>query len=622
MIKRKNRNREKKEVRFGTLAYEALPEMWSFQLLSAGILAVPASLLTHLISAVASTAGGAITSADLKALFLSWRFPVMLFLGILLIFLYVAIELFAQIHLTGDILKGEQAGIRREIGAGFRSLGDFFCPEGALILLYIFIAVPLCGMGFSIGLTKNFYIPNFIMEVVYKTPLYAAAYAAVILFLLWFGFRSLFSLHAVLLDGMTPAEGRKRSFNIVKENRWAFLSGMIRLILIMFLVYFAASLIFIVIPTTCLTLVGADLPVSYVIDITQMPEIGEQEAAVIGYRIACAAAVLIGTYLFSVVSLLCSSYFMLRFSRWYLKFTGRDRERWPERPKKARYRWKVLLMAAVFVILLGASVMIGLFYNQIFDREEPVRIIAHRAGGVLASENSLEGIYAAIEEGCYASEIDVQRTKDGYYIINHDNDFKRLTGVAKAPRDMTLSEIEKLEIRDTTGNGKKHPVVTLEEMLEAIRGREILYIEMKGATADRRMVDDVVNLVREHECVDDVALISLNYDIIRYAETVYPEFTTGTLFFMGIGDVSALKCDLLIMEEETATDSRISQIHDAGKEAIVWTVNTESSMQSFLDSSADGVITDEILLAKKVQAELDGRTDLQLLHHRLGSIWY
>jgi hypothetical protein len=45
-------------------------------------------------------------------------------------------------------------------------------------------------------------------------------------------------------------------------------------------------------------------------------------------------------------------------------------------------------------------------------------------------------------------------------------------------------------------------------------------------------------------------------------------------------------------------------------------------MQSFLDSSIDGVITDEILLAKKVQAQLDGRTDLQVLHSRLGSIWY
>lgn len=159
-------------------------------------------------------------------------------------------------------------------------------------------------------------------------------------------------------------------------------------------------------------------------------------------------------------------------------------------------------------------------------------------------------------------------------------------------------------------------------MLDVIKGREILYIEMKGATADRRMVDDVVSIVREHDCVDDVALISLNYDIISYAETQYPEFTTGTLFFIGIGDVSALNCDLLIMEEETATESRISQIHNAGKEAIVWTVNTEASMQSFLDSSIDGVITDEILLAKKVQAQLDGRTDLQVLHSRLGSIWY
>ncbi|MGX8688864.1 MAG: hypothetical protein ACSW8K_13840, partial [bacterium] len=129
MIKGKTGNSEKKEIGFARLAYEALPEMWSFQLLSAVILAVPASLLTHMISAVAATAGGAVTSADLKALFLSWRFPVMLFLGILLVFLYVAIELFSQIHLTGDILRGEQAGILRETRAGFRSLRRFFNPE-------------------------------------------------------------------------------------------------------------------------------------------------------------------------------------------------------------------------------------------------------------------------------------------------------------------------------------------------------------------------------------------------------------------------------------------------------------------------------------------------------------
>lgn len=621
MKKHKIQSTERKSVRFGRLAYEALPEMWSFQLLAGIILALPASMLTFIISAVAEISGGAITSADLKAVFLSWRFPVILVLGLFLVFLYMAIELFAQIHLTGDILTGQQAGIGREIIAGFRSLGRFFCPEGAAVLLYIFIAVPICGLGFSIGLTRSLYIPNFIMDVVYKTPLYMTAYGAAVLFFLWFGYRSLFTLHAVLLDHMTPAEGRKTSFRIVKENRWKFLFGLVRVFLIMFLVYTAAFFFFMILPVYQLTLMGMDLPAGLRINILEMQEIGDQETLVILYRIVCAACVLIGSYLFSVVSLLCSSYFMLRFTRWYYAFTGREQKLWPERPKKSRYRWKVLSIVAVFVLLTGASVLIGIFYSQIFDREEPVRIVAHRAGGTLASENSLEGLYAAMDEGCYASEIDVQRTSDGYYIINHDNDFKRLTGVAKAPKDMTLSQVMELKIRDTTGSGKTLSAVTLEEMLDVIKDREILYIEMKGATADRRMVDDVVGLVREHDCVDDVALISLNYDIISYAETAYPEFTTGTLFFIGIGNVSRLNCDLLIMEEETATESRISQIHDAGKEAVVWTVNTEESLRRFMDSRADGIITDEVLLAKKVQAELDARTDLEVLYSRFGSVF-
>ena len=174
---------------------------------------------------------------------------------------------------------------------------------------------------------------------------------------------------------------------------------MIRLVIVLGLVYFAATMLFIILSSAGLTVAGAALPVSFKIDVTEMTEIGDLEGTVILYRIACAAAVLIGTYLYSIVSLLCSSYFMLRFSRWYMAFTGRDRELWPERPKKSRYRWKVLLITGVFVFLLSASVMIGLFFNQIFDREEPVRIIAHRAGGTMASENSIEGIQAAIDQG-------------------------------------------------------------------------------------------------------------------------------------------------------------------------------------------------------------------------------
>ena len=101
----------------------------------------------------------------------------------------------------------------------------------------------------------------------------------------------------------------------------------------------------------------------------------------------------------------------------------------------------------------------------------------------------------------------------------------------------------------------------------------------------------------------------------------YPEFETGTMFFAGVGDVSRLNCDLLIMEEEFATNNHVNQIHNAGKEAIVWTINTEASMYHFLDSVIDGVITDDIELAEMVQKQLDERSDVRILQDKLSGLF-
>ena len=128
-------------------------------------------------------------------------------------------------------------------------------------------------------------------------------------------------------------------------------------------------------------------------------------------------------------------------------------------------------------------------------------------------------------------------------------------------------------------------------------------------------------MVREKDCVSDVTLISLKYDIINYAESKYPEFETGVLMFGGIGDVSRINCDLLILEEEMATESRVDTIHSHGKDVYVWTINTEEGMYKFLDSDCDGVITDQIEMAESVQTELDNRSDVKLLEDKLGDMW-
>ncbi len=57
-----------------------------------------------------------------------------------------------------------------------------------------------------------------------------------------------------------------------------------------------------------------------------------------------------------------------------------------------------------------------------FPEETDVKIIAHRGGGNEGNENTQSGLNAAWKAGAYGSEIDIQRTKDGYYVVNHDGD--------------------------------------------------------------------------------------------------------------------------------------------------------------------------------------------------------
>ena len=621
-MKRKNDLTEPSgPISYGRLVFEAIPELFSYQLLSGILLGLAAWGLNKLITLVAESGGAALTTANLTDLLLSWRGPAILLLGAALVAVFAAFEIFASIYLYDDILNGRTVRIRGEIAQGFRSLRRFLCPGGLLILLYIFIAVPLCGIGFSISLTENFYIPNFIMEVVRAKPLYYALYWVVIAALLAVGLGGVFTLHGVLIDGLKPAAAFTASCRLWKKNWKNFLPAMAITFVVLVLLLIAAGLL-LSLPLSDLEAEAAELPRNYRVD-TEAVLSGnytDTDLEIIAYRAVCALVVLDGGFVLYLLTLLASSCFMLRFTRCYLEYTREIAVKWPSRTKRRGYPAKVLLMLLILVLLLLLAALIGLSFDDVMYREEPVRIVAHRTGGVMAPENSLKGLELAIDHACYAAETDTQRTKDGYYIINHDDDYKRLTGVNKKPGDLTLEETMTLTITDPA-TGATAPVPTLDEMLDVIKGRITLFLELKGVSADRKMVDDVVKLIREKDCVENVTLISLKYDVIDYAETRYPEFETGVLMFGGLGDVARINCDLLILEEEMSTKNRIDSIHASGKEVYVWTINTEKGMHQFLDSRCDGIITDQIEMAKRVQAELNNRTDLQLLQDRLEDIW-
>ncbi|WP_107688979.1 glycerophosphodiester phosphodiesterase family protein [Neisseria wadsworthii] len=280
-----------------------------------------------------------------------------------------------------------------------------------------------------------------------------------------------------------------------------------------------------------------------------------------------------------------------------------------------------LFAAGVLGVLLfnaALSAFTAHFFQELFRSQRPIAVVAHRGGGNLGAENTLAGLEAAIAAGAAWSEIDVQRTSDGGYVINHDKDFARLSGSGKTSAEMTLAEARALPVKDlfdsSRANGK---VATLEEFMDAAKGSIGLFIELKGATADTQMVDDVARLIKAKGMEREAAILSLDYKLIQYSEAKYPELDSGFLYFFTFGNPATLTGDYLIMEEGEATPANIEAIRAAGKRVVVWTVNTDESIARFTAADVDGVITDYPVKVKNAIAERKNLSDRQLILEKL-----
>lgn len=611
----------KNPTSFRRFALSALPEFWMFQLL-ASLFLFPLSRLVWRFVRALTAKSGALTSSNYLRFLASWRAPVLLILLFLLVMLYLLFELLAPIFLCNALLSGRQLRYRTALLDGLRSLRKFASPRGLLFLFYLAILTPLTGVGFHISLTKKLYIPNFISEVIETTPLYFLLYLLLMLFLFWLGYRMLFFLHAALLESRTPGAAFRRSSELVTSNRLRIAKELLPLLLFLAVIRLLAQGLLKLLPALVLIAREEKLLRSAATLTTGTDLLLSAESrAELLYRFAAAFAVLLGNYLLSMVSLLCSSYFLLRFTRLFLILA---REQAPEERPLPKSPRRTLLLAAMgaslfFTALL--SFVLSFLYAPLFAREQHTKLIAHRTGGYLAPENSVAGIIAAENAGAYGSETDVQRTSDGYYVINHDDNFKRLAGVNRTPQSMTFLEVRGLTLTDPHFPAEPYPVATLSDLLDACRGKEKLFIELKGVTADKKMADDVVRIVREKNMVSEVVIISLSYRVINYVETHYPEFDTGVLFFAGVGNLPKLNCDILLLEEESVSNARIAEAHAAGKQIGVWTVNDSNGLSRFLDSEVDYIITDDIPLAKETEQDLLARTPYEIFEDRLGNFW-
>ena len=614
--------------------FEGLPSVWSYEIWTGILIFFISGLLNNLINTLIVTRDSALTTANIGYVLFSPQGLLIIILLLLMIFIYFFVELFGEIILTSDVFIGQNNSsvfkmIISALKRSFLSIRLFLNPLALIVLVYIYIITPLIGIGYTVSLSKDFYIPKFIMDVIEQTKQYSILYNIFIIIMLFLGVIHCFTLHGVLLNKQSLSVAMKESRRIFRVHWKELLLRMFVMIVSLTLIQNIIFYILFRLPANTLDAVSKSLPINYTVDTKDFFSANHiysgLDIKILLVRVLSVFTLLESRFILVIIKLLCNAYFMLSLTRYFLDYNDNtDIEYSVEynvNNKRIKYTPKIIICIIISMLFAFISIYLGLNIDLLYDDKYDSNIIAHRTAGKLANENSIEGLEVAISRGCYGAETDIQRTKDGYYIINHDDNFNRLAGVNKSPKDMTLGEIRELKLKDPARNDKEYTVSTIEEFLDVIKGKIKLFIELKGVTADKQMVDDIVKIVKEKDCINDVALISLNYDVINYAEEKYKEFETGILFYGGIGNVLDMKADWILMEEELA-GSVLTSIDNNDKKYGIWTINNEKDMIKSFDYGTDGIITDDIDLYYKVKNEIRNRTDFQILKDWMGNTFH
>lgn len=568
--------------------FQAIPEILLYEVfITLGLVAILTGLEYLVKKAIYSTGRVALTTGDFTFLFTTWQGWCILLICVAVLFVYVALDINTKFYYAQNVMDNEKGSLFKNLAKGFASIRLFLNPGGIFTIVFLIVALPILGVGVSVGLTSNFYIPTFITSVIFANKYYTIAYFVVLFILFGIFIWNIFLLPNVLLNEMSVQEAGSSARRLMKQHFWNFVKETL---------FFIIKFFVIVMVIRAIVLYGPMYFIQYEVQDTDTR------------RFLLIFFAVFGGVIVTVSRTFSTPFYIIKLTELFYSYVEGKPVFVPVRKKKHHpFMW---LATAVLIVISASVGFLGtLIFDETFSAEVKPQIIAHRLGGYEGPENTVEGLKTSIELGAAGAETDVQRTKDGQYIILHDDNFKRLCGIDKKPSELTLDEIKEFTITDREFTAK---ISTLEEVLDTANGEDILlFVELKGATADIQMADDVVQMVKDKGMQEQVIIISLKYNLIDHIESNYPEMKTSFLAFGTFGDTANLDTDGLALEEESATDSTIAMIHEADKWVQIWTPDEEKEQIEYLNSYADYIITDNVKQAQRITEKLENRNDME-----------
>lgn len=127
-------------------------------------------------------------------------------------------------------------------------------------------------------------------------------------------------------------------------------------------------------------------------------------------------------------------------------------------------------------------------------------VIAHRGANKEACENSFQAFRKAVECGANRIELDVRLIADSSVVVFHDASLKRVTGIKKSLKALTLKDLRKICLPN------REYIPLLDEVLDVFLPETEINIEVKGKNL--KLIKHVINVIKNHSRYEHKIILS------------------------------------------------------------------------------------------------------------------
>ena len=245
-------------------------------------------------------------------------------------------------------------------------------------------------------------------------------------------------------------------------------------------------------------------------------------------------------------------------------------------------------LVPAFIIRFKAREPVSLSAAGIGSETDPIYLTAHRGGNTEAPENSLPSFRSAAEKGFWAAECDIIRTKDGRWVITHDDSVRKHFFGTGNVTEMTFDEVRQLRYSFDTEfiKYRDEKIPSLEEYLDVFKDsptRPEIEIKSKGTEG----LEDVVSEIARRGLTEKAIIISFHYEslerIREFNDKIEMWYLVSKITAEEVEKAKAIGCSALSVNYKNTTKEDVALALDNRMGIAVWTIDKPETVKAFYD---------------------------------------